>query len=287
MARVDEYVLNTSSDPRYDNGKQHYTYSDLIVEEFRRTLRETLRSRKEKKKLEEAHEVGDNHFYTCHYKEEAIAVVASGNASQDIYRGGIVPKLVIGTRGKITIWHNGILNYTLLVDTFPNQIRATQALASFSRAATEWESKGFRNVLLRYQSSVENSRVIIKYNSTQLGKFRATSYYPNDSEYYYNEITVYPNFYDDGTGTIRTEGQWDSTMEHEIGHILGLRHEFALTGECCKQAVMLGPANPLSIMSYSFSRSIQSTDITSINSLYTLYPPTQIGTFPIVRIDTR
>ena len=58
-----------------------------------------------------------------------------------------------------------------------------------------------------------------------------------------------------------------NSFQHELGHIMGLRHEFADTET--PPAVLLGVRNRLSIMSYEFARLIQATDVQWARVFYT------------------
>lgn len=56
---------------------------------------------------------------------------------------------------------------------------------------------------------------------------------------------------------------------HELGHILGLRHEFSLERENTCSSVQWGPRNSLSIMShYSKSLHMEETDISELKRFY-------------------
>lgn len=67
-----------------------------------------------------------------------------------------------------------------------------------------------------------------------------------------------------------------NTFLHEIGHILGLRHEFAIVedtegnGPESQPAVQFGSKNPISVMSYEDVVYIQPTDKEDIVKFYQL-----------------
>jgi len=59
-----------------------------------------------------------------------------------------------------------------------------------------------------------------------------------------------------------------NSFQHELGHVMGLRHEFADTGT--PTGVLLGVRNVLSIMTYAAARTIQSTDVQWTRIFYSL-----------------
>lgn len=75
---------------------------------------------------------------------------------------------------------------------------------------------------------------------------------------------------------------------HELGHVLGLRHEFALSkdkAETDEDGNLDGRRfygqNPLSIMSYRKDKSLQQSDKDGIRAFYKLANGTTIGGSPV------
>ncbi|KAK3346465.1 hypothetical protein B0T25DRAFT_552066 [Lasiosphaeria hispida] len=79
-------------------------------------------------------------------------------------------------------------------------------------------------------------------------------------------------------------------LRHELGHILGLRHDNAATCEPENPSVELSLENPLSIMNFyrDPSRiracSIQDSDVTAVRKLYSLNQSTLKG-FDVITVD--
>ncbi|KEF61391.1 uncharacterized protein A1O9_02957 [Exophiala aquamarina CBS 119918] len=70
---------------------------------------------------------------------------------------------------------------------------------------------------------------------------------------------------------------------HELGHILGLRHEFAITKSERPPAVQFGQSNADSVMSYSYPPAIQKSDVDAIKEFYSNYKNGEkINNVPIV-----
>ena len=72
---------------------------------------------------------------------------------------------------------------------------------------------------------------------------------------------------------------------HEIGHILGLRHEFAATKEK-EPSVLWGLANPESVMNYfhhPLEMAVQESDVMLVNDFYFYFGET-LERLPIDKI---
>ncbi|KEF58232.1 uncharacterized protein A1O9_06158 [Exophiala aquamarina CBS 119918] len=61
-----------------------------------------------------------------------------------------------------------------------------------------------------------------------------------------------------------------NSFQHELGHIMGLRHEHASTTVEPSLVILVGVENPLSIMGYKSERSILPTDVSWTKYFYTL-----------------
>lgn len=76
-------------------------------------------------------------------------------------------------------------------------------------------------------------------------------------------------------------------LAHEIGHILGLRHERAHVREPDDHSELIGSENPQSVMNYHPHVShlgVKKSDLEGLDCLYALEQPTYKG-LPIVDID--
>lgn len=71
-----------------------------------------------------------------------------------------------------------------------------------------------------------------------------------------------------------------NTLLHEIGHIIGLRHEFALDREE-EPAQRFGSQNKQSVMSYEPINNIQDTDIKDVKAFYDLKNKSLLNGVPI------
>ena len=60
------------------------------------------------------------------------------------------------------------------------------------------------------------------------------------------------------------------TVEHELGHIFGLRHFFANISEKKWKSELFGTNSPFSIMNYGDKSKLRASDINDLKKLYEL-----------------
>ena len=103
----------------------------------------------------------------------------------------------------------------------------------------------------------------------------ARAFFPNTKDL--NTVFVYKRAYDRDTVNFQA-----NIFAHELGHVLGFRHEFAPQEG---GAVLFGPQNPNSVMAYTFPPSIQPSDVASARLLYQALDGSKIEGFPVDRIE--
>ncbi|KAK1750546.1 hypothetical protein QBC47DRAFT_393688 [Echria macrotheca] len=78
-------------------------------------------------------------------------------------------------------------------------------------------------------------------------------------------------------------------LRHELGHILGLRHEDADTAESGQPSLQLSPPNSCSIMVRHFTPGtrveIQETDVIAVRELYAMEDDSMHGGFRVITVD--
>ena len=97
---------------------------------------------------------------------------------------------------------------------------------------------------------MEDAEFVLGYGGDQ-GNLVARAFFPNANDL--NNITVYKRAFDADT----KPSMWRFFL-HELGHVLGLRHEFAMDPQPGTSppvpkeggAIQLGPRDPLSVMNY-------------------------------------
>lgn len=185
--------------------------------------------------------------------------------------------IVVGLFTSIPRWKLGsTVNFATSADGFPTPADAVYAAKKLIEAADEWNSN---HVGARFQwvSKADDAAFVLAYGGAKKGVL-ASAFFPNAAVL--NTLWVYSDCFDKNV----MDGGWSyhSAMKnvflHELGHVLGLRHEFALDADRYEGgAFRLGTTNPLSVMSYEFPPKIRDSDILDTRAFYKL-PPLELFT---------
>jgi hypothetical protein len=89
----------------------------------------------------------------------------------------------------------------------------------------------------------------------------ASAFFPNAGQ---NAFDIYPTMFE------QSEREQMETIEHEIGHIFGLRHFFANISEKEWKSKLFGKDKAVSIMNYGAKSKLTATDIKDLKRLYEL-----------------
>jgi hypothetical protein len=128
-------------------------------------------------------------------------------------------------------------------------------------AATDWNSKDV-GVKFQWTLNAAEAAFEVIYGGSRPG-FAALAFFPNKPRP--RQVLVY-----EASFTVAGLARMRNSFQHELGHIMGLRHEHANTTVEPTPAILIGVKNPLSIMSYEAGRSIQASDIRWLKYFYTL-----------------
>ena len=181
-----------------------------------------------------------------------------------------VASIVVGLFTSIPRWKLGsIINFATSATGYPTPADAVYAAKKLIEAADEWNGHNV-GVKFKFVPNVEDAAFVLAYGGDK-GTVLASAFFPN--AVVLNTLWVYSNAFDKNV----KDGGWSnySIMKniflHELGHVLGLRHEFAMDADRFEGgAFRLGTTNPLSIMSYEFPPKIQDTDILDTRAFYKL-----------------
>jgi hypothetical protein len=196
--------------------------------------------------------------------------------------------LVVGYGSIVPRWdvysnQNRVLQYFVQAESFTSPDQARSAAKTFQDAADTWnELKLGVTISETTNQDKANFYLVYKPNPT-VGPGRNTlarAFFPHEID---QDVIVYSRAFDPTSKPILK-----NIFQHEIGHILGLRHEFAITGDDKKnldpeghRAVQFLTNNYNSIMSYNFPPKVQDSDREQITQFYKLANGYMIGGSPI------
>ncbi|KAE9364141.1 hypothetical protein N431DRAFT_563537 [Stipitochalara longipes BDJ] len=181
--------------------------------------------------------------------------------------------LAVGLGSMIPRWTASISNPTKLLyfvirDGFPSDDDFQYTATAFQQAADEWNAIGFGlNISRTFDRALANFAIRYIKPAEDEGTL-ASAFFPNRV----TDVLVYD--------TTLVEPKWRAILKnsflHEIGHIIGLRHEFAIKqdrfgyGPEQTPATQFGSENPNSVMSYEDINNIQETDKHDVKEFYKL-----------------
>ncbi|KAH7011758.1 hypothetical protein EDB80DRAFT_641179 [Ilyonectria destructans] len=175
-------------------------------------------------------------------------------------------------------WKPGaVVTYSIAVESFPSKGYAKFAQRALVEAADDWNSRDV-GVRFRLVNQGEPAVFALKYYRAP-SRFFADSFFPDSKD----RILYIFKF------AFRREHRnyMANIFRHEIGHVLGLRHEEAETRESAVPSVALTRQNSLSIMSYFTDPSkirIQESDIAAVRKLCAISEETFHG-FVVITVD--
>jgi hypothetical protein len=207
-----------------------------------------------------------------------IKIMETGTTTGDSYvcktqRAGL-SEIIIGLgRGNITLWESGsVINWVARADGYPSKEQAITAAQAVYAAASAWNNALGGRVKFTYTDKFDDACFQVSYYGKDDGVL-ASSFFPEQWRTPLNDLYVYETQYNpDQIQYIA------NTMAHELGHILGLRHEFSQEGIPGwlppedniggVESVIYGTRNPKSVMAYYKGQQIQQSDEIDVCSAY-------------------
>ena len=195
--------------------------------------------------------------------EEYKEMVERRDVYKCISQQSLDENLVVGNDGKISLWPKGtVIRYGVDESSFPNKRYLRKAVIALDAAAKKWNKINF-GVQFEYTKDKFQINFYMKYRTSVSSGDYAEAFFPT------REISI---LYIHSALFTDDDLYIENILLHELGHILGLRHEFALdNGKKYEgDAVQFYLKNPNSVMSYRFPPKIQNTDKEGIKKLYQL-----------------
>jgi hypothetical protein len=182
--------------------------------------------------------------------------------------GGSDPHSInVGLNAIIPRWDvsqkNTTLRYFVQADIFPSAQDAQDVAAAFQQAAEEWNNLGL-GVVFTPAPRKENIHFKVVYQVNDAddpdeATRYAQAFFPNQSD---QDVIV-----TDFALSTPERPILKNVFLHELGHVLGLRHEFAVLKEGYG-AVRFMDDNPNSVMAYTAKPTMQITDIAGVKAFY-------------------
>ncbi|PNP40930.1 hypothetical protein TGAMA5MH_06796 [Trichoderma gamsii] len=175
-----------------------------------------------------------------------------------------VASILVGLFTEIPRWQYGsTVNFAAYAGGYPQPGDAKYAALRLWEAAQQWNSYDL-GVQFAWVSQLEDAAFVLEYGGDK-GTVLASAFFPNSQPL--NTLLV--------CKPALSEAKYRNILKniflHELGHTLGLRHEFALDPDRYEGgAVVYGSRNVNSVMSYKFPPQVQQSDITDIKNFYKL-----------------
>jgi hypothetical protein len=171
-----------------------------------------------------------------------------------------ISRIVIGLGDSIPRWNkDATIKWAAAKTGYPSNDHARYATYRFAQAANDWNSHRV-GVTFEWVTDIKQATFLLEYGGSK-GDVLAEAFFPNSEPL--NVLFVYK-------GALQPSNldYLKNVFLHELGHVLGLRHEFALEKEGTVRAVRFGTVNPLSVMSYTFPPNIQPSDEKDTKDFY-------------------
>ncbi|KAL6794422.1 hypothetical protein J3E68DRAFT_427895 [Trichoderma sp. SZMC 28012] len=142
----------------------------------------------------------------------------------------------IGWDGEIPRWRRGSeISYVVCIESFPAPL-SSMVEDSMKAATGMWNDIG---VSFKQVARNDPATFAVIYENRNRNAY-ACSFFPNELS---RELIIYPP-------SLQTTNYLSNILAHEVGHILGLRHEFAHEREEEYPSALFGSENADSIMNY-------------------------------------
>jgi hypothetical protein len=211
--------------------------------------------------------MGDKyHCITQKGDEPSLAAAATSEPN--------LPSIVLGMDSIIPRWKiPTTLKWYLMADKFPSTEDAEIAAEALNQAANEWRNVDFGVTVFQTQNKREaNFNLVYRRNPRDDPYVLAEAFFPHDRD---NDVILYAyGMHPDNRYKLK------NVFLHELGHIFGLRHEFAIEEEG-EGAVQFMTKNSLSVMDYNDQPMIQESDKQGLRAFYKLAETYDVGGSPV------
>lgn len=182
-------------------------------------------------------------------------------------RRGTIHELYLGINlGNLTLWKSkSVIKWVARADGYLTPEDAIFAARGVQQAAQAWNKHLGGRVTFEYTPIFDDACFQVLYGGDDDGVL-ASAFFPDDYKRVLNELYVFKRQFD-----VDQRSLIANTMAHELGHVIGLRHEHSQEKmangfgpeDDGKQieSILYGPPNPLSVMAYYRGQQIQPSDV--------------------------
>ncbi|KAK5995107.1 hypothetical protein PT974_03501 [Cladobotryum mycophilum] len=153
--------------------------------------------------------------------------------------------LVVGWKGECPRWIPGsVITWAIgqdWQDDADDEANRLHSVEQFKNAAERWNSANIHVTFKQVDSPDDATFVVVR--GGRHPRSAAEAFFPNSNKD--NAVVIYDVCFI----PLYRDKMWQILL-HELGHVLGLRHEFALIDEEGDDATQFGVKNAYSVMSY-------------------------------------
>ncbi|KAH8757139.1 matrix metallo proteinase-11 [Hyaloscypha sp. PMI_1271] len=180
--------------------------------------------------------------------------------------------IMIGLFQTIPRWKLGsVINFATYAEGYPAPGDAIYAAKCLIQAAEIWNAEKV-GVTFKWVPKIEDAAFVLGYGGL-LDTVLASAFFPSGKAL--EHMFVYEYGFDkdpqeSDRGKFTNYEIMKNAFVHELGHVLGLRHEFSMKPgrQFEGGAVVFGTPNEESVMSYKFPPQLQKSDIEDTRSFY-------------------
>ena len=195
--------------------------------------------------------------------------VFRGHVCDTEHRGHIksaIELIVDAKDGFIPVWQqNAVLRWrfqarSLLSYRYPDRIKAA-VRTLFAQAVSAWGDAA--PIRFAEDEDAWDFQIAVRDadSCSPMGCTLASAFFPGEAQ---QELVIYPLMFR------QAANEQMETLAHEIGHIFGLRHFFALEEETARPAEPFGVQREVSIMNYGDKSTLTDTDRADLKRLYAM-----------------
>jgi hypothetical protein len=225
------------------------------------------------------------------YTPDTASVFASGTDPQPpksarsvhcvTQKSNSIDELFLGMdKGTLYLWEKGSkINWTARADGYRSKEDALFSARACYTAAAAWNKALNGLVQFEYVDSFDDACFQLKYGGVDTQGTLAEAFFPDEYKNVLNNVIVYQ---------AQLQGAYKNeivnTFAHELGHVLGLRHEHSQDNPTIPgiwgqvedgryrnevvESIFFGSRNPYSIMAYYDAMKIQDSDVKDAREAY-------------------